>query len=166
MNNVDKIFQSSSSCDEYVDGYLKYLGEILTLIDRSEVVQFIQVLMDAREASSTVYFIGNGGSAATASHFANDISIGTRSFKKPFRTVSLCDNQAVITAIGNDNGYENIFYEQLAVLLKAGDVVVGISASGNSENIIRAMEYANQNDAITVGLTAFDGGEITRSVEI
>ena len=83
-------------------------------------------MLEARERGSSIFFIGNGGSAATASHFANDIAIGTRAYEKPFRAISLCDNQAVITAIANDDGYEKIFSQQLQVLLKEQDVVMSL----------------------------------------
>ncbi|MFT5926899.1 MAG: D-sedoheptulose 7-phosphate isomerase [Candidatus Azotimanducaceae bacterium] len=165
MNNVDRIFSETANSTDFVDSYLGYLTQVLAKIDRSEIAAFVDVLLAARQAGSTVYFIGNGGSAATASHFANDISIGTRSFEKPFRAVSLCDNLAVITAIGNDNGYDNIFYEQLAVLLKKDDVVVAISASGNSGNVIRGIEYAKKIGAKTIGLTGFDGGKLRPLVD-
>jgi len=165
MNNVDKIFAATDNCVDFADKYFEYLTSVLTQINRSEVAKFAEILLDARERGASIYFMGNGGSAATASHFANDIAIGTRSFEKPFRVVSLCDNQAVLTAIGNDNGYENIFYEQLAVLLQEGDVVIGISASGNSENLIRGIDYANENGATTIGLTAFDGGKLRKNAQ-
>ena len=110
----------------------------------SDIEKFTKVLLESRERASSVFFIGNGGSAATASHFANDIAIGTRTDEKPFRAISLCDNQAVITAIANDDGYEEIFSQQLQVLLKKQDVVIAISASGNSPNLIRAIETAKK----------------------
>jgi D-sedoheptulose 7-phosphate isomerase len=162
MNNVDKIYIETSNCEEFAEEYLGYLSRVLAELDRKEISVFSDILLAARERGAAIYFIGNGGSAATASHFANDIAIGTRSFKKPFRVISLCDNQAVLTAIGNDNGYENIFYEQLQVLLKKGDVVVAISASGNSPNVIKGISYAKEVGATTVGLTAFDGGKLRK----
>ena len=88
--------------------------------------------------------------------------LGSRQFEKPFRAISLCDNQAVITAIGNDDGYENIFLQQLQTQAKAGDVLVAISASGNSPNIIKAINWSKNNKIVTVGLSAFDGGELAR----
>ena len=104
--------------------------------------------------------MGNGGSAATASHFANDIAIGSKSWSKPFRALSLVDNIPTLTAIANDDGYEEIFVQQLKVQMVPGDVVVAISASGNSPNVVRAIEYANANGAFTVGVTGFDGGKL------
>ena len=122
--------------------------------------------MEARERGSSIFFIGNGGSAATASHFANDIAIGTRTYEKPFRAISLCDNQAVITAIANDDGYEKIFSQQLQVLLKKQDVVIAISASGNSPNLIQAIDIAKKMGAISVGISAFDGGKMKEMVDV
>ena len=111
------------------------------------------------------FFIGNGGSAATASHFANDIAIGTNSYEKPFRAVSLTDSNAIITAVGNDFGFEEIFVRQLRVLGRAGDVVVAISASGNSPNLLRTFDYAKKIDIKTVAITAFDGGKMKQMAD-
>jgi D-sedoheptulose 7-phosphate isomerase len=163
MNNLDRIFTDDAA--EFARRYLQYLNEVLHAIDPAAIAQFAKTLLEARARGATVYFIGNGGSAATASHFANDISIGTNSYEKPFRVVSLTDNQAIITAIGNDFGYEEVFVRQLKVLGRKGDVVVGISASGNSPNLIRAFEYAKENGIKTVALTAFDGGKMRRMAD-
>lgn len=158
MNNIDRIFTTDPKA--FAGAYIKYLQEVLQRIDTDDIAQFINTLIDARRRSATIFFIGNGGSAATASHFANDISIGTNDYEKPFRAVSLTDNVAVISAIGNDFGYEDIFVRQLKVLGQEGDVVVGISASGNSPNLIKAFEHARASGIKTVALTAFDGGKM------
>jgi D-sedoheptulose 7-phosphate isomerase len=160
MNELDKIFSQSKNTDEFAVGYLSYLSKVLTGFKAEEISTFIKGLVETRENDSQIFFMGNGGSAATASHFANDLSIGTRSWNKPFRAISLADNQAIVTAISNDNGYENIFIQQLRALLKKGDMVVAISASGNSKNLLNAIEYANNNGATTVGITSFDGGQL------
>jgi D-sedoheptulose 7-phosphate isomerase len=158
MNNLDRIFTKDPVA--FAGAYMDYLTSVLKTIDAREIGQFIETLLDARESGVTIYFIGNGGSAATASHFANDIAIGTNSYDKPFRAVSLTDSNAIITAVGNDFGYEEIFVRQMRVLGKAGDVVVAISASGNSPNLIRALEYAKSIGIKTVAITAFDGGKM------
>jgi D-sedoheptulose 7-phosphate isomerase len=158
MNNLDRIYTKDPLAFE--EAYMGYLTSVLIAIDTKEIGQFIETLLAARERGATIYFIGNGGSAATASHFANDIAIGTNSYDKPFRALSLTDNQAIITALGNDFGYEEIFMRQLQILGRAGDVVVGISASGNSPNLIRAFDYAKSVDIKTVAITAFDGGKM------
>ena len=166
MNNIDQIYSESLSINDYSKSYIDYLSSVLNNISLTDIEKFVEVLLEARERESSIFFIGNGGSAATASHFANDIAIGTRTYKKPFRAISLCDNQAVITAIANDDGYEKIFSQQLQVLLKKQDVVVAISASGNSPNLLDAIDTAKKMNTITVGISAFDGGKMKEMVDV
>ena len=128
MNHLDRIFTKDYSI--FATRYFEYLARVLNQIDTQAIGRFIDILLEARERGATVYFIGNGGSAATASHFANDLSIGTNSYDKPFRVISLTDNHAVITALANDFGYEEIFVRQLRVVGRPGDVVVGIGDGG------------------------------------
>lgn len=158
INNLDRIYTPDPVA--FAQAYLGYLQSVLQRIDTAEIGRFIHTILDARERGATVFFIGNGGSAATASHFANDLSIGTNEYAKPFRVISLTDNVPILTAIGNDFGYEEIFVRQLRVLAKEGDVVVGISASGNSPNLLKAFEYARSAGVRTVAITAFDGGKM------
>ena len=146
--------------------YLEYLSSLMAQLDRQSIAKFADLLLDSRESGSTTFFLGNGGSASTATHFVNDVSLGSRQFDKPFRAISLCDNQAVITAIANDDGYENIFLQQLQTLAKAGDTIVCISASGNSKNLIKAMEYASAHNIFNVGLSAFDGGYLKKNCDL
>jgi D-sedoheptulose 7-phosphate isomerase len=159
-NNLDLIYTPDPV--DFARSYLLYLQTVLQRIDAAEIGRFVETLLAARDRGATVFFIGNGGSAATASHFANDLSIGTNSYLKPFRALSLTDNVPIVTAVGNDFGYEEIFVRQLRVLGKSGDVLVGISASGNSPNLLRAMEYAHSAGITTVAITAFDGGQMKR----
>ncbi len=158
MNNIDRLFTRDPIA--FAGVYIQYLAEVMKGIDVAEIGRFIQTLLDARERGATVFFIGNGGSAATASHFANDLAIGTNSYDKPFRVISLTDNQAIITAIANDFGYQDIFVRQLRVFGRSGDVLVGISASGNSTSIVNAFEFAKSAGIKTVAITAFDGGKM------
>lgn len=157
-NHLDAIY--SESPEAFAGSYVKYLQSLLDKVNPAEVASFIRILLEARERGATVFFIGNGGSAATASHFANDLAIGTNDLEKPFRVISLADNAAIMTAIGNDHGFEEIFVRQLKVLAKKGDVVVAISASGNSPNLVRAFEYASSAGILTFAITAFDGGRL------
>jgi len=166
MNKIDQIYNKSLSIDDYSKSYIDYLTSVLNSISLSDIEKFTKVLLESRERASSIFFIGNGGSAATASHFANDIGIGTRTYEKPFRAISLCDNQAVITAIANDDGYKKIFSQQLEVLLKKQDVVVAISASGNSPNLLDAINTAKKMNTITVGISAFDGGKMKEIVDV
>jgi|TARA_B100000959_G_scaffold217307_1_gene229190 D-sedoheptulose 7-phosphate isomerase len=166
MNNIDQIFNESLSINDYSKSYIDYLSSVLNNISLTDIEKFVEVLLEARERESSIFFIGNGGSAATASHFANDLAIGTRAYEKPFRAISLCDNQAVITAIANDDGYEKIFNQQLEVLLKKQDVVVAISASGNSPNLLKAIDTSKKLSAVTVGISAFNGGKMKEMVDV
>jgi D-sedoheptulose 7-phosphate isomerase len=165
MNKVDKIFNQSTNISEFSEKYFQYLHSILLSVNTKEIATFATLLLGARESGSKIIFMGNGGSAATASHFANDIAYGTRTFEKPFRAISITDNNAVITAVANDDGFDKIFIQQLQVVMRPGDIVVAISASGRSPNLINAIKYANKNNAITVGITAFDGGELKNTVK-
>ena len=158
MNNIDKFF--SKDPEKFADSYMNYLKSVLSKIDTKEIARFVEIVLNAREREATVYFMGNGGSAATASHFANDLSIGTNDYDKPFKVISLTDNVSILTAIGNDFGYEEIFVRQLRVLGQPGDVVVGISASGNSANLLKAFQYAKKTGIKTVAITAFNGGKL------
>ncbi len=155
-----------NSSKGFSNSYLEYLTELISQLDREAIGDFADLLLKSRDSGATTFFLGNGGSASTATHFVNDVSLGSRQFKKPFRAISLCDNQAVITAIANDDGYENIFSQQLQTLSRPGDTIVCISASGNSKNLIKAIEYAKENNLYVVGLTAFDGGYLKENCDL
>jgi len=160
MNKIEEMAANSSSVAEYAQWYTKHLIEIFSNLDHTAIETVINVLKEARAKGNTIIFIGNGGSAATASHFAEDLAYGTRlNGQGLFRAITLNDLPH-LTAIANDEGYENIFATQLECLLEPGDVVIGISGSGNSPNIIKAVEYANRNGGITIGLLGFDGGKM------
>ncbi len=122
-----------------------------------------ELLLDCYRRGSTVFIFGNGGSAATASHFACDLAKGTQVRGLPaFRVISLNDNVPLMSAWANDTNYDRIFAEQLATLIRPEDVVIAISASGNSSNILAAAKKARQSDAITLALTGQDGGKLSR----
>ncbi len=159
---LDGLFEESQGKEEFVRGYTEHLSKILLSLNAGEVARFIDVLLDTRDQGGRIFFLGNGGSAATASHFANDLLAGMRlrDDQKPFKAIALTDNVALMTAIANDEGYVEVFKKQLEVLMEKKDVVVAISASGNSPNLIRAIEYANSRGNRTVGLVGFDGGKI------
>ena len=162
MKTLVDLLHDRPTAAEFAGRYLAYLQDLLDRVSRDEIAAFIQTLLDARARGARIFFLGNGGSAATASHFANDLSVGTRSRSHPFRVISLTDNVSVLTAVANDFGYEKIFSVQLKALMESGDVVVAISASGNSPNVIEAIQWAAAHGAITVGLTGFNGGELRR----
>ncbi len=144
----------------HISGYLTRHNEIVSVVNFDEIEAFINLILDVQSNDGTLYFAGNGGSAATASHFVNDMLVGAKLQNKTFKAISLCDNQAVITCISNDFGYEDVFLRQINGVIKQNDVLICISASGNSVNLVKAVEYARSNNVATVGITAFDGGKI------
>lgn len=166
MNTLDTMYSEATSPKEYAKNYFKYLSEVFDRMDTLAIEKFIDLLIDARKSNQQIFFIGNGGSAATSSHFSNDIGIGTRTKNLHFKTISLTDNVAILTALGNDEGYIKIFTKQLELYLNPKDVIVAISASGNSPNIIDALEFAKMKGARIVGLSGFDGGKLKELSDI
>jgi D-sedoheptulose 7-phosphate isomerase len=150
-----------------VEKYVEDLQACLTRLPLGDIRAVIAVLQDARFNDRQVFIMGNGGSAATASHFACDLGKGTSVPDLPrFRVIALTDNTALFSAYANDFGYECVFAEQLSNLLQERDVVIGISGSGNSPNVLRAFEMARQRRATTVGFTGFDGGKMKGRVDL
>ncbi len=144
----------------------EYLGGVQSLLDKipsNQVQQIVDILMEARVNCRSIFLCGNGGSAATASHWANDLCKGALSDKLPrVRALALTDNIPLITAWANDVAYEHIFASQLANFVQPLDVVIAISGSGNSRNVLNAMRYARSEGALTIGLTGFDGGHLKK----
>lgn len=161
MNHLERIFKQSEAKVDYFKGYALYLNDLLTHLDVDAIQGVIDCFLDARRKKKTIFFAGNGGSAATASHFAQDLAeVCKKAGSKCFKTLSLTDNVSFITALGNDYGYDEIFTGQLKNLYNTGDVLVAISASGNSPNIVNAVELAKKMGGKTVGLVGFDGGQL------
>lgn len=153
--------------EKFVKDYLAEIKSVLDSIEASlieEIDRIISILKGAREDKRTIFIMGNGGSASTASHFVGDLSKGTivEGFPR-FKAIALTDNIPNLLAWANDTSYEEIFVEQLKNLMEPGDVVIGISGSGNSMNVIRAIEYANQHGGITIGFCGYDGGKLLRT---
>jgi len=143
--------------------YRSYTQRAIESVDEQSVERFIDVLYDAWMRDASIYVIGNGGSAANASHLAQDLAKGTRpypDFDRPMRALSLTDNLAFFSALGNDEGYDSVFVQQLRTFCRPGDVLVAISGSGNSRNVLNAVEFANARGMTTVGVTGFSGGEL------
>ncbi len=162
MNEVEKGFKDANGDFKgFAKFYVNRLTTLLEGLNIDSLDRFCSDILEARENGKKIIFMGNGGSAATASHFANDIGIGTREYDKPFKALSVTDNNAVITAIAND-GYENIFLYQLKLYLEPGDIVIPISASGNSKNLLLACEYAKKQGNKVFSLVGFDGGELLK----
>jgi len=148
----------------FIDGYIKRLEKAMGAVQQEKVEKIAEILFKAYKNNRHVYVMGNGGSAATAAHMVCDLAKGTiwpvAPTEKRFRVIGLADNTPLMTAWTNDIEYSQVFREQLLNILESGDIVIGISASGNSPNVINAVEYANSCGAITIGLTGMGGGKL------
>jgi D-sedoheptulose 7-phosphate isomerase len=149
---------TQSLYQETISSYLAAARNIQSRLNINEIEKLAIALKNTREANRTVYILGNGGSASTASHFATDLGVGTLKVCKPVRAVSLTDNMAVITAISNDKSYESVFQQQLELLGREGDLLILISASGNSKNLISALHSSRKIGMSVFSMTGFDGG--------
>ena len=139
--------------------YLADLSDVFSTINPHEFDQFVQELNTAFERQSTIFICGNGGSAATASHFACDINKGVSYGKdKKFKVLCLNDNIPTMLAYANDVSYDDVFIEQLKNFMAKNDVVIGISGSGNSKNVLKAVEYANNHGGRSFGICGYGGG--------
>ena len=150
-----------------------YLSEVSKTLETmkkdlpGKMRDIVSVLTTARDSGNRVYTCGNGGSASTASHMASDLNKGANRQDSPrFKAIALTDNIPAMSAWANDSSYEDIFVEQLKNHLEKGDVVVAISGSGNSPNILKAVHYANDIGATTIGLSGFDGGKLSKIAKI
>ena len=147
--------------------YCQGLKEALDTIPTEAAEKFLQLLETAYLEGRQVFIMGNGGSGSSASHAAGDLNKGVSyGREKRFRVICLNDNMATLTAYANDVSYSDAFVEQLKNFLHSGDVVIGISGSGNSPSILKAVEYANQQGAVTVGMTGFSGGKLVGMAQL
>jgi D-sedoheptulose 7-phosphate isomerase len=147
--------------NNHIKEYIKHETDTLNNLNIEEINTFMNILLETIRNDGKIYICGNGGSAATASHFANDFNKGVNDFAgNYFNFICLNDNVATLTAIANDISYEDIYYHQLINRLKPNDIVIGISGSGNSKNIVKALEYANTKGNTTVALIGYDGGKL------
>ncbi len=147
--------------------YQQDLIEQINSISEATVLEVKNLLLKARQNRKTVFIIGNGGSAATASHFACDLGKGcSRQDQVNFKVMSLTDNTPWMTAISNDISYDGVFINQLSNFAEKGDILIAISASGNSENIIQACQYAKEKGLLVIAFVGFAGGKIKELADI
>lgn len=143
--------------------YVEGLKNVLDLFDLDIFQEVVDHLLAAYEQGRQIFVMGNGGSGSTAAHFACDINKGCcMDLTQKFKVICLNDNLPTLLALANDVGYEAVFVEQLKNYFNPGDLVIGISGSGNSENVLAAMRHARQNGGYTIGFCGFDGGELGR----
>jgi D-sedoheptulose 7-phosphate isomerase len=150
-----------------INGYITKEIEVLQAINIESINAAMRLLVETLEAKRSIYIFGNGGSAATASHYASDFNKCALEYTdKPFRFLCLNENIPLLTAIANDVGYDEIFRYQLRGRLAPGDIVIGISAGGNSQNVINAVSYAKTLGNKTIGITGYDGGKLKQLADI
>ncbi|MCX7806644.1 MAG: SIS domain-containing protein [Planctomycetota bacterium] len=151
----------------FLIGYLGDLRSAMDALDLAAIEKLISLAEEARAGDRRVFVLGNGGSAATSSHIAVDLGKGASLGRdRRFRVMSLADNVPWVTALGNDIGYESVFVEQLKNFAEKGDLVIAVSGSGNSPNVLRAVEYAKGIGCRTVGLTGFPGGKLREIADL
>ena len=144
-----------------IDIYLEHEIETLRALDIDSIDAALNLLLEAFKGGNTIYIFGNGGSSSTASHYQNDFNKGISEYtQKKFNFLCLNDNVATVMAVANDIGFEEVFRFQLQGHLKPGDLVMAISGSGNSKNVINAVEYARECGNKIIGLTGFGGGKL------
>ena len=149
-----------------INAYYEREKKAIDSLDRKEINDTMNALMDAYERGATIYVMGNGGSSATASHMVCDFNKGTcYELDKKFKFVCLNDNIPILMAIANDDSFENVFVYQLKDRLKKEDVVLAISGSGNSHNVIKAVDYAKEVGATIIGVTGYSGGKLRQKAD-
>ena len=155
-----------NDCKSIATAYLHAFEHLLALVDLNAMGRVLEILRNARDDHATIYLCGNGGSAATASHWVNDLGKATKVNGHPaMRVMSLSDNVSWLTALANDEGYDRIFAGQLENFARPRDVLIVISASGNSPNLLKAVEIAQSRGVTTVGLLGFDGGALKERLD-
>jgi D-sedoheptulose 7-phosphate isomerase len=169
MNNIDNIHQTTDSLSTFASGYFDYLRTVLDTVDSGSIDDLGVFLLDARERNATIFIAGNGGSASTATTMANDLGsdvMRKTGTDRPLRMMALTDNASVVTAVANDTGYENIFLAQLRIHYRPGDVLMVISASGNSPNVLTAVDWVHAQGGKVAGLLGFNGGKLKSTCDV
>lgn len=156
-----------NSTQSTIENYLSLVKDTIDKLDRTKIEKTIDAFMRVYDAGKTIYIFGNGGSAASATHACGDLVKGASyGLEKRFRVMSLVDNLPALMAIANDVSYDDIFIEQLKNFMQPGDLVLGISGSGNSVNVVKAMEYARSKGVETVAFCGYKGGKIKDIADI
>lgn len=157
----------ASTPSEYFFDYAREIAEVAQKVDRAALDRFTKVLLEGAERKANIFVAGNGGSAAIADHLGCDFAKGTYHHKHaPLRPISLSANVSLYTALANDFGFETVFSGSLDIYAESKDILIAISSSGNSENIVKAVQAAKAKEMTTIGLTGFAGGEVRKLVDI
>jgi D-sedoheptulose 7-phosphate isomerase len=156
-----------SDTQKTIEGYLSLVTNTIASLDRVQVEKAVEAFMRVHSEGKTIYVMGNGGSAATATHIAGDMVKGASfGLEKRFRVMSFADNMTAIMAVANDVSYDDIFVEQLKNFIQPGDLVLGISGSGNSKNVVKSLELAKSIGVETIAFCGYKGGAISQLADI
>lgn len=166
MANPDGITNTATELEELVQSYTHNLNLVLKQLNVDDLQKLVNMLLKLRENRGTLYICGNGGSAGNAVHLANDFTFGINPKGRSMDVEALPANTSVITCLGNDIGYENIFAHQVKVKAQEGDILIVLSGSGNSGNIINAINQAKEMGVYTVGILGYDGGKAKPLVDL
>ena len=159
---------------ELIRSHLAKTIESINSLDESKLTFFVEKIMETIAKKNTIFFAGNGGSASTASHFANDLLTAytyEQTVERPFthkkaKVQSLTESTGIVTGLTNDFNFDDIFVNQLRTISDAGDMLVIITASGNSQNLLNAVSYGNKNGIFTVAIVGFDGGKVSKTAQL
>ena len=169
VKNINVLAKKSKLPSKFMKKYIVQLNRAIESVDANEIDKLVYSLEKARKGGNTIFLIGNGGSATTASSMANDLGfdiVKKTKTKKPFKFLSLTDNNSVVTAIANDIGYDEIFLNQLKIHFRKGDQLIAISASGNSPNILKAVKWFKNQKGKVISFLGFDGGKLLKLSDI
>jgi D-sedoheptulose 7-phosphate isomerase len=165
-DKLKALYDVSSDTAAYSHAYLDHMADVVRAIPGDDLPRLIELTEEAVAADKTIFVMANGGSGAVANHWANDLGPNSVVPGQPgIRIISLCENPGSITAVGNDVSFEDIFKVQLQSFMRPGDLVIAMSVSGNSPNIISGMEYAREAGAVTVGISGMDGGALAEKCD-
>lgn len=167
MKKIENLFKEASGPGQYSKSYIDNLIRILEDLDHEAVAAIVGMFEQIYERKGRIYFAGNGGSASTCGHFVNDFHAGAlRHGGGGYRMIDLTSNIASLTALANDISYDDVFSQQIDRVIEPGDALLVISASGNSKNLIKAVQCAKSRGALTIGLLGFDGGQLKKLCDL
>lgn len=167
MHQLETMFKQAESPARYAADYFSRMSEVMRALDLGQIEAACDAIEDTIERGGAIYLMANGGSSAVASHFVNDAVCGAwADGATPIRAYALADNVESVTALANDYGYDGIFINQLRMLMREGDLVIAMSVSGNSENLVRAVDWANAHGGRTMAWTGFAGGRLKQVAQI
>lgn len=161
MNVLTELYEKTDSPEAYVTGFCDHMANVVNSLDKAAIAELIDIVEKVATEEKTLFLVANGGSAAVSGHWVNDLSANAVVEGQPgYRVISLTDNASSLTALGNDVGFDLVFVNQLKANMRKDDVVIFMSVSGNSPNLVKAAEYAKDNGGIVVSCTGMEGGKL------